>query len=350
LKEIRIGNHIISDRSPVFIVAELSANHNKDFKLALKSLDAIKESGADAVKVQTYRPDSITIDSEKEMFRTREDSLWSGIKLYDLYKKGSLPYEWHSELQSYAEKLGLVFFSSPFDDKDVDFLETLNIPAYKIASMEITDIPLISYVASKGKPIILSSGIATKEDIQLAIDTCLKEKNDKLILLKCTSSYPTPPEDAHLNNILWLKNNFNIPIGLSDHTKDIIAPIVAVTLGAKLIEKHFILDKSIESLDAGFSLDRIEFSKMVASIREAEQLLGKHDYMVTEKMEIAKKSSRSVFVIKKIDSGMVFSKDNIKVIRPGFGIHPKYYKQILGKKAARDLEAGSPLSLDDITD
>jgi pseudaminic acid synthase len=349
LKEIHIGTRIISEGSSALIVAELSANHNNELKIALESIRAIKDAGADAVKVQTYRPDSITIDSDKGIFQTRKDSHWPGRKLYDLYKKGSLPYEWHEELKSLAEGLGLIFFSTPFDHQDVDFLESLDVPAYKIASLEINDIPLISYVAEKGKPIILSTGIAKVEDIQLAVNTCQSKGNDQIIILKCTSSYPTPPEEANLLSMQWLKDTFDVLTGLSDHTLGIYAPITAISLGAKFIEKHFVLDKNLKSLDADFSLDPDEFSKMVFAIRETEKLLGNYAYSLTQKMEMARKSMRSIFIIRDVKKGERFTRENIKSIRPGNGLHPKHFYNILGKKAAKDLEAGTPLSFNDIT-
>lgn len=348
-KEIKIQDYRISDKSPVFIIAELSANHHHDLKVARESIRAIKKSGADAVKVQTYKPESMTLDSEREIFMARKDSLWAGRKLFDIYREGALPYEWHKELKKLAEDLGLIFFSSPFDQESVDFLEQIDVPAYKVASLEITDIPLISYMAKKGKPLLISTGIAEIEDIELAINTCLKEGNDQIIILKCTSSYPTPMEDANLNNLPWIQNKFNMLTGLSDHTLDILAPIAAVSLGARVIEKHFILDKSIESLDSAFSLDPEEFLAMVSSIRDTEKLLGNTGYQVTEKMRKARISARSIFVIKDIRKGEVITPENIKVLRPGYGLHPKYYSDLIGKKVKRDLDSGSPLSWDDIT-
>jgi pseudaminic acid synthase len=348
-KNINIGNFSVSESGPVFIIAELSANHGRDLDLAKESILAIKKAGADAVKVQTYQPDSMTLDSDQEMFKTRNDSLWAGRKLYDLYREGALPYEWHPELKKTAEDLGLIFFSTPFDIEAVDFLEQLHVPAYKIASLEITDIPLITHIAGKGKPILLSTGIAEIEDIRLAVDACLKQGNDQIILLKCTSSYPTPPEDAHLKNMVWLRKEFNFFTGLSDHTMDFYAPVAAVSLGARVIEKHFILDKSIKGLDAAFSLDATAFGEMVNAIRTTEKMLGDHAYTVTEKMKKARISSRSVLVTGNILQGEFLTRENIKVLRPGYGLHPKYYNELIGKKANRDLSPGTPLSWEDIT-
>jgi pseudaminic acid synthase len=348
-KEIKIADFILSETGPVFIIAELSANHGGSLEIAETSIRAIKKAGADAVKVQTYRPDAMTLESDDEIFRTRDDSLWAGRRLYDLYREGALPYEWHETLKKKAEKMGLMFFSTPFDLDGVDFLEDLQVPAYKIASLEITDIPLITHIAKQGKPILISTGIAEVEDIRLAVDACLKQGNDQIILLKCTSSYPTPPEDAHLNNITWMKKEFNFITGISDHTTDIYAPVAAVTLGARVVEKHFILDKSIKGLDAAFSLNAREFSEMVRAIRTTEKLLGEQDYTVTAKMKHARISSRSVFVTVNMRQGDYFTHENIKVLRPGYGLHPKYYDEIIGKKASKDLTYGTPLTWEDIT-
>lgn len=345
-KNLNIGGIQVSEDSPTFIIAELSANHNNDFDLAIESIKAIKESGADAIKVQTFTPDSMTLKHDSEMFMTRKDSNWAGRSLYSLYEEGSLPYEWHVKMKEVAEDLGLVFFSAPFDKEGVDFLEGLDVPAFKIASMEITDIPLIKHVASKGRPMIISTGIAEIADIELAVKTCKEQGNDQVILLKCTSSYPTPYKDAHLANISWISENYDCLSGLSDHTLDIYAPICAVSLGAKVIEKHFILDKSIGSLDADFSLDKSEFKQMVDAIRATEKLIGQKEYFVTEKMKKAYISSRSIFVINDIAKGEVISEDNIKVIRPGYGLHPKFFEGALGKKALVEIERGTPLSKD----
>ena len=343
-KNINLGGIHISENSPTFIIAELSANHNNDLEVAIESIKAIKESGADAIKVQTFTPDSMTLKHDSEIFMTRKDSNWAGRSLYSLYEEGSLPYEWHEQLKNVAEDLGLVFFSAPFDKEGVDFLDSLNVPAFKIASMEITDIPLIKHVASKNKPMIISTGIAEIEDIELAVKTCLEQGNDQIILLKCTSSYPTPYEDAHLANISWISEKYNCLSGLSDHTLDIYAPICAVSLGAKVIEKHFILDRSIGSLDADFSLDKTQFKQMVDAIRATEKLKGQKEYFVTDKMKKAYISSRSIFVIKDIKKGETLSENNIKVIRPGYGLHPKFFEETKGKVANCDIERGTPLS------
>ncbi len=350
MNTINIFNRKIGSNQPVYIIAELSANHNRNFDLAVKTLEAMKEAGADAVKIQTYQPGSITLDSDKPWFKTREDSLWAGQKMYDLYKRASTPYEWHPKLKKLAESLGLDFFSSPFDLEGVDLLESLKVPAYKIASFEITDLPLISYVASKGKPVIISTGIARIEDIELALETCYEQGNKKVALLKCTSAYPAPVEEANLGAIPFLSEKFGVVTGLSDHTLGIEIPITAVALGARIIEKHFILDRSINTPDSEFSLDRRDFKKMVLAIRKIEKAIEPYNYQVTEKMKSAMHSARSLFAVKNIRQGEEFSTENISSLRPGLGLHPKYYKDILGKKAAKNIEKGTPLNWDLISE
>lgn len=338
------------NKQGTYIIAELSANHNQDFDLAQKTIRAMKEAGADAVKIQTYHPGSITLNSNKPWFIARKDSLWAGQKLYDLYKKASTPYEWHPALKDLAESLGMDFFSSPFDKEGVDLLEKLDVPAYKIASLEITDIPLISYVASKMKPMIISTGVATLEDIELALDTCYLHDNKQVALLKCTSAYPTPVEESNLGAIRFLREKFGVITGLSDHSLGIEIPLTAVAMGAKIIEKHFILDKSIKTPDSDFSLDKDEFKTMVDSVRRIEKAIENNDYIVTAKMESAKTSARSLFAVEDISEGESLTVENIRSIRPGLGLHPKHFNDILGKKAAKNIEKGTPLDWNLITD
>ncbi|MEP1781082.1 pseudaminic acid synthase [Reichenbachiella sp.] len=340
---IHIDSYEITDNSNVFIIAELSANHNQDLQLAMDTIKAAKRAGADAIKLQTYTPDTLTIDCNNEYFQINQGSLWDGKTLYDLYKEAYTPWDWHEKLFAVAKEEGLVCFSSPFDTTAVDFLERLNAPAYKIASFEIQDIPLIKYVAQKGKPIILSSGIATKEDIELAINTCREVGNDQIIVLKCTSSYPAPIELANLNTMLDLKNSFGVQIGLSDHTYGGLVPVVATTLGAKIIEKHFILNKSIGGPDSDFSLDETEFAEMVKNVREAEKAIGNVTYELSEKVEKNRKFARSLFIVKDIKAGEIITEEHIRSIRPGYGLHPKYYDQIIGKTISLALERGTPL-------
>ncbi|EDP74907.1 Sialic acid synthase [Hydrogenivirga sp. 128-5-R1-1] len=330
----------------IFIVAELSANHAQDLNLAKETIYAMREAGADAVKVQTYRPDTVTIDSDKDYFLIKQGTLWDGQSFYKLYENAYMPWEWHHELKELAEKLGLVFFSTPFDKSAVDFLEDLNVPIYKIASFEITDIPLIEYVASKGKPVIISTGIATLSDIEEAVNACRRMGNDQIVLLKCVSAYPAPLEDVNLRTIPNMAETFGCPVGLSDHTLGISVPIAAVALGAKVIEKHFILSKDIDSPDREFSLTPEEFKEMVQAIRDVEKALGKVSYELTEKMKRGREFARSLFVVKDVKKGEVFTEENVRSIRPGYGLHPKHLKDILGRRARKDIEKGTPLSWD----
>lgn len=329
----------------VLIIAELSANHNGDLQTAIETVRAAKRAGADVIKLQTYRPDTITLDSDKDDFQIK-GTIWDGQNLFELYGQAYTPWEWHEELYRVAKEEGLICFSSPFDKTAVDFLEDLDFPAYKIASFEITDIPLIEYVASKGKPIIISTGIAKLEDIELAIETCKNAGNEDIILLKCTSSYPAPVEDANMVMIKELADRFNVITGLSDHTLGITVPIVATALGAKVIEKHFILNKEVGGPDAAFSLDEKEFAKMVVAVREAEEAIGAISFELTQKMKEGRKYCRSLYVSDDIKVGDILNKNNVRSVRPGYGLHPKYYKEILGKKAVKNVKKGTRFSLD----
>lgn len=344
--KIKIGHKNISENESTFIIAELSANHNQSFEIALKSIEAIKECGADAVKLQTYTPDTITIDSEKEYFQIKQGTIWDGNTLYNLYKQAYTPWEWQPKLKQYAESIGLICFSSPFDKSAVDFLENINVPAYKIASFEINDLPLIEYVALKHKPIIISTGIATYEEIEEAISTCKNVGNNQIILLKCTSEYPTPIENANLSLIKLLREKFNVLVGLSDHTIGIEVPIASVALGAKVIEKHFILDRKIGGPDSSFSLEPNEFKQMVTSIRNVEKAIGKPTFELNEKVIKSRKFSRSLFVVKNIKAGEIFTEENVRSIRPNYGLQPKFLKDVIGKKAKVDVEKGTPLTWD----
>ena len=329
-----------------FIIAELSANHGGKLDVALETVKAAKRSGADAIKIQTYTADTITLNSRKEAFKIKQGTHWDGLYLYDLYKEASLPWEWHKPIFDLAEELDLVCFSSPFDFSAVDFLDELNTPIYKIASFEITDIPLIEYTAKKGKPMIISTGIAEIEDIELAIETCRKVGNNDITILKCTSAYPADPADANLMTIPDIKERFGVKAGLSDHTMGIEGPVVATVLGATVIEKHFILDKSIGGPDAHFSLDEKEFTEMVRAVRKAEQMIGEAEYEMTEKKKKSRQFSRSLFVVKDVKAGEPITRDNVRSIRPGFGMHPKHLSEIVGKTFEQDLEKGTPLSLE----
>lgn len=332
----------------VFIIAELSANHNGSIKTAIETIKAAKKVGADAIKIQTYTADTITIQSSKKDFLLDSGSIWDGRTFYDLYQEAYTPWEWHKELFDVAKAVGLICFSSPFDFTAVDLLESLGNPIYKVASFEITDIPLIEYIAKKNKPIIISTGIAEYDDIKLAVDTCRNAGNNDITLLKCTSSYPAPVEEANLIMMQQFAKDFNVKVGLSDHTLGITAPVVATCLGAEVIEKHFILDKSVGGPDSSFSLDVEEFTEMVKAVRQAEKAIGKVSYELTDKQKKGKDFCRSLYIVKDIQEGEVITKENVKSIRPGFGLHPKYYNDILGKKAKKNLEKGDRVEMQDL--
>jgi pseudaminic acid synthase len=336
VKNIDFKNHF-----GVFIIAELSANHNGSVDVAIETVKAAKRAGADAIKLQTYTADTLTLKSDKPDFSNKErGTIWDGITAYDLYEKAHTPWEWHKELFDEAKKVGLHCFSSPFDLTAVDFLEELNCPIYKIASPEITDIPLIEYVASKGKPIIISTGIATLEDIELAVETCRKAGNNQITLLKCTSSYPAPINEANLSMIPELATRFNVISGLSDHTMGSTVPIVATAFGAKVIEKHFILDRNIGGPDSLFSMNELEFAEMVKAVREAEVSIGQIDFNLTPKQIIGRNFSRSLYAVQDINEGDIITNTNVKSIRPGFGMHPKHLKFWLGKISPKKFEKG----------
>ena len=345
MKSVKIGNRIVGENHPVFIVAEISANHLQDFDLAVQTIEAAHKAGADAVKLQTYTADTITLDCDSEHFLLH-DTIWEGKTLYQLYEEASTPWEWHAKLKEHAEGLGLIFFSSPFDITAVDFLENLDIPVYKVASFEITDTPLIEYIASKNKPVIISTGIAQTSDIEDAIKACKNEGNDEIILLKCTSAYPTPLKEVNLRTMPDLSTRFNVLVGLSDHTLGISVPVAAVSLGACVIEKHLILNREMGGPDADFSLEPHEFKNMVKTIRDVEQALGEVSYSLTEKMKRSREFSRSLFIAEEIKQGESLTTENIRSVRPGYGLPPKHMKQVLGKKAKHNLKKGTPLDWD----
>lgn len=344
---MKIGKYTIDTNNPVFIIAELSANHNGSIETALETIRAAKRAGADCIKLQTYTADTITIDSHKEDFLIK-GTIWDGRNLHDLYQEAYTPWEWHAQLFEEARKEDLEIFSSPFDFSSVDFLESLDVPAYKIASFEITDIPLIEYVASKGKPVIISTGIATAEDIELALDACYRMGNKDIAILKCTSSYPAPIEEANMCMVKDFAERFEVISGLSDHTMGATVPVVATCFGAKIIEKHFILDRSIGGPDASFSMNEQEFTEMVNAVRDAEKAIGVVDYTLTEKQVKGRDFARSLYIVKDIKEGEVLTPENVRSIRPGFGLHPKYYQEILGKTVKKDLDKGDRLSLDNL--
>lgn len=335
--------HSKKNKNSTFIIAELSANHNNNFELAVKTIETVAKVGADAVKIQTYKPESLTVDLETGYFAPRTEGLWKGYTPWRLYSEASMPYEWQPKLKKVAEDLGLIFFSTPFDIDAVDFLEKLNVPMYKIASLEIVDIPLIKYCASKMKPMLISTGVAEVQDIELAIKTCREVGNNDITLLKCTSDYPASISDANLKTIPEMKKKFNVKVGVSDHSMDSIIPVVATALGATVVEKHFILDRKLGGLDSAFSLEPEEFKQMINQIRDAELTFGEISYNVLDKDKFRR---RSLFVFKDIKKGETLTDKNIKSIRPGNGLHPKYLNKLLGKTVNVDLKKGTPLSWD----
>ncbi len=330
------------------IVAELSANHAGNLQTAIDTVRASRRAGADAIKFQTYTADTLTLNCDSPDFVINNGSLWDGRRYYELYQEAYTPWEWHEELYRVAREEGLICFSTPFDKTAVDFLESLENPIYKIASFEITDIPLIEYAASKMKPMVISTGIAETEDIALAIAACKAVGNHDITLLKCTSSYPAPIEEANLCMIKDMAERFGVKTGLSDHTIGVVAPIVAVTQGAVMIEKHFIIDRAIGGPDAAFSMDEREFSQMVKEVRMAEASLGMVSYELTEKQRAGRCFSRSLYVAEDMKAGDIITEQNVRSVRPGFGLHPKYLPRIFGRPVRKDLAKGSRLSLDDL--
>ena len=323
----------------------MSANHNQHLDIALDTIRAVKKAGADAVKIQTYTADTLTLDCDKPDFVCGK-GLWKGQTLYSLYQKAYTPWEWHEEIFRVAREEGITCFSTPFDKTAVDLLESLNNPIYKRASFEITDIPLIKYIASKKKPIILSTGIAMEEDIKLALDTIYAEGNRDITLLKCTSAYPAPIEDANLMTIPDMKQRFGVKVGLSDHSEGSTVPMAAVALGAEVVEKHFIIDRSIGGPDSAFSMDEKEFAKMVEDVRNVEKALGSVYYPTDSSKIKGREYCRSLYVAEDIKAGDVITEKNVRSVRPGYGLHPKYLTELIGKKANRDLEKGERFSLD----
>lgn len=328
-----------------FIIAEMSANHNQHKDVAIETIKAAKKAGADAIKIQTYTADTITLDCNKPDFIVGP-GLWEGETYYNLYQKAYTPWEWHAEIFHVAKEEGLVCFSTPFDKTAVDLLEELDNPIYKIASFEITDIPLIKYIASKHKPIILSTGIAMIEDIELALDTIRGEGCSDITLLKCTSAYPAPIEDANLLTIPDMKQRFGCKVGLSDHTEGATVPIAAVALGAEVIEKHFIIDRSIGGPDSAFSMEAEDFKAMVDSIRQVEKALGEVSYPVDPDKIKGRTGCRSLYVAKDVKKGEKVTEENVRSVRPGYGLHPRFLPEVIGKRFVKDCEKGDRFKLD----
>lgn len=341
--KVVINGTPIGPGHPVFIIAEVSANHGGDLDSALRIIESAKAAGANAVKLQTYTADTLTIDCDNDYFRIK-GTLWEGQTLYGLYTKAFTPWEWQPRLKTAAEALGLAFFSTPFDAAAVDFLEALDVPCHKIASFENVDLPLIRKVASTGKPVILSTGMASEAELNEAVRTFREAGGQELALLKCTSAYPAPPEEMHLRTIPYLMEKYNVPVGLSDHTLGIAAPMVATALGACIIEKHLCLDRSIPGPDSAFSLTPAEFKAMVAGVREAEQALGRVNFDLTAKQQSSAVFRRSLFVVTDVSKGESFTPENVRSIRPGQGLHTRHLGEVLGRKAACDISRGTPLA------
>lgn len=342
-KIINIAGKVLGGEVPAFIIAEVSANHLQNFDNAVSIIREAKRAGADAVKLQTYTPDTITLDCDNKYFQITQGTIWDGTTLHKLYQEAYTPWGWQSKLQKVAAEEGIIFFSSPFDYTSVDFLEEMDVPAYKIASFEITDIPFIEYIASKGKPIIISTGIATLGDIEEALGACKQVGNHQVALLKCTSAYPSPLEDINLKVIPNMKDTFGTIVGLSDHSLGHTVALGAVALGAKIVEKHLTLSRADGGPDAAFSMEPHEFKEMVDKIRDLEKALGKVTYELTDKQKKSREHSRSLFVVKDIKKGETFTDDNVKSIRPGFGLATKYIRNVIGKSARINIKKGTPM-------
>ena len=344
--QIKIAERTIGAGHPVYVIAELSANHGQNFDQAVRIVEAAKQAGADAVKLQTYTADTITIRSDKPYFRVGGGTLWDGRTLHDLYREASTPWEWQPKLKKIAEDLGLHLFSSPFDDTAVDFLARMDVPAYKLASFELVDIGLIQKMARTGKPLIMSTGMATVEEIEEAVQTARQAGALEIALLKCTSAYPALPEEMNLRTIPELAQRFDVPAGLSDHTMGIATPVAAVALGACIIEKHLTLSRAEPGPDSAFSLEPQEFKAMVDAVRVAEKALGEIHFGISEKESASRVFRRSLFVVRDVKQGQPFSADDVRSIRPGHGLHTRHLPEVLGKPAARDIERGTPLTWD----
>ncbi|MEO1062032.1 MAG: pseudaminic acid synthase [Actinomycetota bacterium] len=346
MTEILIGDRRIGSTAPTFVIAELSANHNHDLGRALASIDAAADAGVDAVKFQTYTADTITIDSDSEPFQVKGGTLWDGRTLYDLYSEAYTPWEWHEELFARAEDRGLIALSTPFDPTAVDLLESLAVPVYKVASMEIVDTPLISLIASKGKPVIISTGIATEDEIADAVAACRSVGNEQVILLHCTSGYPTPPDQLNMLTLPDMRERFGTSVGLSDHTMTHTAAIVGVSFGATIIEKHFTLDRGAGGPDSTFSLEPDELAELVALVRETEEALGRVTYELAPSARTSRAHSRSLFVVANVRAGDVVTTDNVRSIRPADGLHPAKLDDLVGKRFLTDAPKGTPMTLE----
>jgi len=340
---IQIGNRSIGEGFSTYVIAEVSANHNRDFTQAVRIVEAAKKAGADAIKLQTYTPDTITIQSSKEYFRVSGGTLWDGKTLYDLYGEAYTPWDWQPKLKQVANDLGMDLFSSAFDETAVEFLEQMGVPAHKVASFELVDIPLIEKMGRTGKPLIMSTGMASIEEIEEAVSAARRAGASQIALLKCTSAYPARAEDMNLRTIPELAQRFQVPAGLSDHTMGVAVPVAAVALGASMIEKHLTLSRSRPGPDSAFSLEPEEFKAMVDAVRTAEKALGNVHFGLTEKEHASRRFRRSLFVVKEVKQGQIFDSENVRSIRPGNGLHPRHLKEVVGKRASCDIERGTPL-------
>lgn len=344
--EFQINNRRIGPKTPVYIVAEISANHHQDFDQAVKLIEAAKKAGADAVKLQTYTPDTITIDCEDSYFQAGRGTPWEGRLLYDLYSEAFTPWEWQPKLKKIADEIEIDLFSTPFDHTAVDFLEKMDVAAYKIASFEIVDIPMIKKIAKTGKPIIMSTGMATLAEIEESVNTIRAESCSPLALLKCTSAYPAASEDMNLVTIPHMAEAFSVVAGLSDHTLGIAVPIAAVSLGACIIEKHITLSRSITGPDHTFSLLPKEFKALVSAVRETEKALGKVYYGMSPKEAESRVFRRSLFAVKDIKEGEKFTSGNVRSIRPGYGLHTRYLDMLFDRRAKKNIRRGTPIAWD----
>ena len=346
VKPVTIGSRSIGPGQPVYVVAEISANHHQDFDQAVAIVHAAKEAGADAVKLQTYTAETMTISSDRADFRVGGGTLWDGRTLFDLYREAYTPWEWQPRLKQVANSLGLDLFSTPFDDSAVDFLEKIDVPAHKVASFELVDIPLVRKIAGTGKPLVMSTGMASLEEIEEAVQASRQARATQIVLLKCTSAYPAPAEEMNLRTIPELSRRFSVPVGLSDHTMGLAVTVAAVALGACMIEKHLTLSRSVPGPDSAFSLEPTEFKAMVEAVRTAEKALGEVHFGLSEKEKSSRLFRRSLYVVRNMKNGEVFTKENVRSIRPGYGMHTRHLQEILGRRAARDIAVGTPLSWD----
>ncbi len=348
--ELTIGSRKVGPGHPAYLIAELSANHGQDFDQAVRIVRAMAASGADAVKVQTYTADTLTIPCDNECFRIGGGTLWDGRTLHDLYQEAFMPWEWQPKLQAVATELGLDFFSTPFDTSAVDFLEAMDVPVHKVASFELVDLPLLKKIAATRKPVIASTGMATQKEIAEAVKTLRDGGCEQLALLKCTSAYPALPEEMHLRTIADMSARFGVPVGLSDHTLGHTVPVAAVALGACIVEKHFTLSRATPGPDSAFSLEPDEFKAMVTAIRTTEKALGRVNYEVSANEAKCRQFRRSLFVVADVKAGEPFTEQNVRSIRPGHGLHPRHLGEVMGRRAKRDVKCGTPLSWELVED